>query len=140
MMNEVFYHALRAMITFCKCYLSNKTSLLQGWQIFKTPPAILWSVFVPLPIITYHLLCLCLLSRGAMAGKGTLREALSNNDQPDDLYTVTLNFHTQSKAAASNGRRRVEGAEAREVGRGAPARAGNAIYKNSSSLFCIFHK
>lgn len=87
------------------------------------PPVVLCFVFVPPPIVTYRLLSLCLLSRGATAGKGSLREALSNNDQPVDLYTVTLCFHTLSKAAIMAG----EG--------GAPGRGGNAIYKNRSSLF-----
>lgn len=61
--------------------------------------------------------------------KGSLREALSNNDQPVDLRTVTLSFHTQCKTVIMGGER----------GR-APGRAGNAIYKNRSSLFSIFHK
>lgn len=57
----------------------------------------------PQLIITYRLLSLCLLSRGATAGKGTLREALSNNDQPVDLYSVTLSFQTLPKAAIMAG-------------------------------------
>lgn len=67
------------------------------------PPATLYSFFVPPPIVSYRLLSLCLLSRGATAGKGSLREALSNNVQPVDLYTVTLSFHTLPKAAIMAG-------------------------------------
>lgn len=57
----------------------------------------------PLQIVTYRLLSLCLLSRGAKAGKGSRREAFSNNDQPADLYTVTLSFHTLPKAVTMVG-------------------------------------
>lgn len=57
----------------------------------------------PLQIVTYRLLSLCLLSRGAKAGKGSRGEAFSNNDQPADLYTVTLSFHTLPKAVTMVG-------------------------------------
>lgn len=72
-------------------------------KTLSPPPAILCFFFVPPPIVTYRLLSHCLLSLGATAGKGSLREALSNNDQPVDLYTVTLSFHTLSKAAIMAG-------------------------------------
>jgi len=64
--------------------------------------------------------------------KGAGGEAISNNDQPADLYTVTLSFHTLPKVAIMAGEV--------EPGGEALGRAGNAIYKNRSSLFRIFHK
>lgn len=84
---------------------SNSSLRVATGETSSPPPAILCSFFVPPPppIVTYRLLSLCLLSRGATAGKGSLREALSNNDQPVDLYTVTLSFHTLSKAAIMAG-------------------------------------
>ncbi len=56
------------------------TLVLLEWHWVQTPsppPAILYFFFVLPPIVTYRLLSLCLLSRGATAGKGSLREASS---------------------------------------------------------------
>lgn len=69
----------------------------------------LQSLLVPPPILPYRLLSPCPLSRRATAGNGSLGEALSNNDQSADLYTVTLRFHTPSEAAVMGG----EGLKAR---------------------------
>lgn len=53
--------------------------------------------------------------------KGSLREALSNNDQPGDLRTVTLSFHTQRKAVIMGGeKQRPRGAEL-QAGQGMPS-------------------
>lgn len=69
----------------------------------------------PCPAADSHLssfVSLSLIGR-ATAGNGSLGEALSNNDQSADLYTVTLSFHTPSEAAVMGG----EGLKAR-VGQG----------------------
>lgn len=96
---------IRSSIAYIKS-LSNRNTVTSSeksleFSMCKTSstPATLYSFFVPPPIVTYRLLSHCLLSRGATAGKGSLREALSNNVQPVDLYSVTLSFHTLSKAA-----------------------------------------
>lgn len=53
--------------------------------------------------------------------KGSLREALSNNDQPGDLRTVTLSFHTQRKAVIMGGEtQRPRGGEL-QAGQGMPS-------------------
>lgn len=53
--------------------------------------------------------------------KGSLREALSNNDQPGDLRTVTLSFHTQCKAVIMGGeKQRPRGGEL-QAGQGMPS-------------------
>lgn len=53
--------------------------------------------------------------------KRSLREALSNNDQPVDLRTVTLSFHTQCKAVIMGGeRQRPRGGEL-QAGQGMPS-------------------
>lgn len=108
---------------------NNVASVVLGWRLVKRLHRSHCSAIVDPPIILYRRLPLRPLSRGATAGKGSLREALSNNDRPADLYTVTLSFHTLPKTAIV--------AEARGE---APGRAGNAIYKNRRSLFRLFHK
>lgn len=53
--------------------------------------------------------------------KGSLRKALSNNDQPSDLHTVTLSFHTQRKAVIMGGeKQRPRGGEL-QAGQGMPS-------------------
>lgn len=53
--------------------------------------------------------------------KGSLREAFSNNDQPGDLRTVTLSFHTQREAVIMGGeKQRPRGGEL-QAGQGMPS-------------------
>lgn len=53
--------------------------------------------------------------------KGSLREALSNNDQPGDLRTVTLSFHTQRKAVIMGGEKQRPRGGALQAGQGMPS-------------------
>lgn len=53
--------------------------------------------------------------------KGSLREALSNNDQPGDLRTVTLSFHTQRKAVIMGGEKQRPREGELQAGQGMPS-------------------
>lgn len=53
--------------------------------------------------------------------KGSLREALSNNDQPGDLRTVTLSFHTQRKAVIMGGEKQGPREGELQAGQGMPS-------------------
>lgn len=65
--------------------------------------------------------------------KGSLREALSNNDQPVDLRTVTLSFHTQRKAVIMGGeRQRPRGGEL-QAGQGMPSTKIDLHYSQFST-------
>lgn len=101
-------------------------------KILSPTSAKLLSVFVPPPIVTYCLLSLCLLSLGATAGNGSLREALSNNDQPADLHNVTLSFHTLSKAAIMGGEELRPGGKL-QAGQGMPSTKIDLHYSEFST-------